>query len=161
MKKCSKCKEIKNLTDFYKDRASPNGVKSRCKMCKSADKKEALQIYRQNNPAKIFKKYSNSKERRRTNVCEKYGITLFRYEKMLKEQNNTCAICKEPETMKKKNGTLQNLAIDHCHKTGIVRGLLCSKCNTGIGYFKENRNILKNAITYLENKKVPEPIEES
>lgn len=79
----------------------------------------------------------------------KYGITRDRYLEMFAEQGGVCAICKQPETAKDKNGEIKAMAVDHCHKTGKVRSLLCYECNTGIGKLKEDPNILQAAIAYL------------
>ncbi len=68
-------------------------------------------------------------------------------------QKHVCAICKKEETVKNR-GKIRCLAIDHCHTTGKVRGLLCSRCNTGLGLFKDNPEYLQNAITYLYNSSV-------
>jgi hypothetical protein len=81
-----------------------------------------------------------------------HGITLNDYNKMLKEQNNGCAICGNPETDKEVNKKVKSLSVDHDHKTGKVRGLLCSKCNKGIGLFQDNIKLLQSAINYLKNK---------
>lgn len=70
---------------------------------------------------------------------------------MLKHQNNVCAICNRPETLQKFEH-IQSLSVDHDHKTGIVRGLLCAKCNYAIGNLSDSVNLLKSAIHYLENK---------
>lgn len=75
-----------------------------------------------------------------------YGITLLEYEKLWFMQSERCAICKTEKVGK--HGTA---AVDHDHETGEVRGLLCSRCNTGLGQFKDNITYLKNAIDYLEN----------
>jgi hypothetical protein len=63
---------------------------------------------------------------------------------MLQQQNGLCAICKKTET-----GKTSNLCVDHCHKTGKVRGLLCNNCNKGLGLFKDNPEVLLNASAYL------------
>jgi hypothetical protein len=78
----------------------------------------------------------------------KYGITIDEYNKMLKKQNNVCLICKRPETEHNKN-----LAVDHNHNTGKVRGLLCCKCNKGLGHFEDNALWLRIAADYLDNSK--------
>jgi len=78
----------------------------------------------------------------------KYKVSLDWYQKTLSEQSNVCAICKQTEALKIR-GKIVLMAVDHCHKTGIVRGLLCSNCNRAIGLFKDDVNVLKNAIKYL------------
>jgi hypothetical protein len=74
--------------------------------------------------------------------CNKYGITVEQYDFMIKAQNNKCAICKNEFT--------KTPSIDHCHNTSLVRGLLCSDCNVGIGFLKDNKEYLSNAIKYLK-----------
>ena len=70
---------------------------------------------------------------------------------LLEKQNNKCAICKLPEIMiNPRTKELKNLAVDHCHKTGKVRGLLCVRCNHGIGNFKDNEIFLEEALKYLK-----------
>ena len=71
-----------------------------------------------------------------------YGITLEAYEKLKKTQSNRCAICGvTPDKC---------LDIDHCHQTGTVRGLLCQKCNKGLGFFEDSIDLLSCAIKYLK-----------
>lgn len=79
-------------------------------------------------------------------------LSIIDYEKMLKDQNELCKICNKPETMLSNGKTkvLKRLAIDHCHTTGKVRGLLCHRCNTGIGGFYESIDLLNFAIDYLK-----------
>jgi hypothetical protein len=74
-----------------------------------------------------------------------YGLDFKDYERMLEEQNGVCAICSSPPPNNRKT----RLAIDHCHKTGKVRGLLCDKCNRSIGLLKDDVSVLKSAIKYL------------
>lgn len=77
-----------------------------------------------------------------------YGIGFAEYQAMLVAQRGVCAVCEKPET-KIQNGTIQLLSVDHDHKTGAVRGLLCSNCNLAIGYACEDVTILAKAIGYL------------
>lgn len=72
----------------------------------------------------------------------RYGITLDRYEAMVREQNNQCAICEIVPTGRR-------LAVDHDHTTGVVRGLLCANCNRGIGNFRDNADLLALAALYV------------
>ncbi len=76
-----------------------------------------------------------------------YGITIQEYDKILAEQNGVCAICGSSETGWK----YPWFHVDHCHKTGKVRGLLCQRCNPGIGIFYENPEILRRAAVYIES----------
>lgn len=73
----------------------------------------------------------------------KYGLTPDDYVELSKSQNDRCAICGCTRGKRA-------FAIDHCHSSGRVRGLLCSKCNTGIGLFRDNPDLLRAAIDYLE-----------
>lgn len=73
------------------------------------------------------------------------------YNKMLESQNGLCKICNQPSKQKSNNGkSIKSLAVDHCHITGKVRGLLCGDCNSMLGYAKDSINILKSAIEYLK-----------
>ncbi len=76
---------------------------------------------------------------------KKYGITIEQYNRMLIEQNNSCAICGK-DADKCHNG----LYVDHNHATGKIRKLLCRDCNVGIGHLMEDVLILRKAIEYLE-----------
>jgi len=88
---------------------------------------------------------------RNSTLKGKYGITLEKYEEMLEAQDGVCVICEQPEkAVDNRTGLLRNLAVDHCHDTGEIRGLLCSCCNRAIGYFRHNSNIALRAALYLE-----------
>lgn len=80
----------------------------------------------------------------------RYGITSDQYIEMVKIQNNQCAICGNSETaINPASNKVQKLAVDHCHKTGKVRALLCQDCNRGIAKFHEDPKRLQKAIEYL------------
>ena len=78
-------------------------------------------------------------------IKKNYDITIEQYNNMLNAQNNKCAICHN------KFKPFKDTHIDHNHITGKVRGLLCVKCNSGIGYLNDDINLLKEAINYLIN----------
>lgn len=78
-----------------------------------------------------------------------FGIGLADYQAMYDAQGGVCAICQKPETATRR-GKVKMLAVDHCHGTGKVRGLLCVECNTGIGKLREDTTVLRAAIRYLE-----------
>ncbi len=82
---------------------------------------------------------------RRCNLKKKYDLTPEEYEAMLEKQGGVCAICKSEE----RSGNRVRLAVDHNHKTGKVRGLLCSGCNTALGQFNEDLPRMKAALAYL------------
>jgi hypothetical protein len=77
-----------------------------------------------------------------------YGLTVERYLDLLESQNGVCAICARPETAKR-GGQTKTLAVDHDHKTGLVRGLLCQSCNTAIGLMNDDPQRMAAAIDYL------------
>jgi hypothetical protein len=136
MKQCIKCKEWKSLDLFNTRTFGPNKKtcpRSICKKCKNA---HAIQ-WRKDHHEKSSQWY------RSRNLKKKYGITIDDYENMLREQKNKCAICKKiPKDFKYKFG------VDHNHKTGKIRGLLCTKCNTAIGKL-DSKKLLRSAIRYF------------
>ena len=80
-----------------------------------------------------------------------YGITLDDYLKMHDAQNGLCAICdKEKKSVDPKTKKVRRLAVDHCHESGEIRALLCSKCNAGLGHFMDSINNMQKAIEYLK-----------
>ncbi len=95
---------------------------------------------------------SNPKREKERALQDSFGITLREYEDMLIAQKGCCAICNQRETAKRKGKDVA-LCVDHCHKTGGVRGLLCTACNQGLGQFKDNQVSLSSAISYLAKHK--------
>lgn len=79
----------------------------------------------------------------------KFGITEAKYYEMFTKQNGVCAICRQPETEKRLD-KIRSLSIDHDHKTGKVRGLLCMHCNAGLGNFRDSSEALIIAAQYLK-----------
>lgn len=115
--------------------------------------------YRLKNKAKILareriRRAKQSPEHRRSAKLRcKYKITLEDFDNMLQQQEGVCAICGNPEyrvdpVIKK----VRNLSVDHCHKTGKVRGLLCSDCNIGLGAYRDDLYRLAKAIVYLSKQ---------
>lgn len=128
---CNVCKKFLPVDQFHKDRSRKDGHTSYCKPCKLIKNKE----WGEANP----KSYKESQ--RRSNRKRIYGLSDEDYSNMLIFQNNSCAICKTDIGWE--------AAVDHCHETNKVRGLLCRNCNSGIGFLKDDINILENAIKYL------------
>lgn len=75
-----------------------------------------------------------------------YGLSEEEFKLLEQTQQGVCAICGQPETVSR----LKRLSVDHCHKTGKIRGLLCSNCNNGIGRFKDSAILLRKAAEYIE-----------
>lgn len=95
------------------------------------------------------KKIYKSKETYKA-LLKGYGLTLDQYDLLSKEQGDVCRIC----GTKNKDGGV--LSVDHDHRTGKIRGLLCRKCNTGLGIFSDDISFLRKAISYLESFKDPQ-----
>ena len=153
LKSCYKCHKKKDRSSFYKSRARPDGLDEYCKVCrrkvnsayKRTDKgrethnRLSRERYRRRRDQIILQNNNGGRERL-------YGIDQEDYEFLLACQGGVCAICKKPTTRK----DTDRLCIDHNHKTGKVRGLLCHRCNTGIGMLQDDPKLLLKAITYLQ-----------
>lgn len=87
--------------------------------------------------------------RKNRRLLRRYGITLDTYHQLYRIQNGVCAICQRPER-RDARGVLEPLCVDHSHLTGRVRGLLCHHCNTAIGKLKDNVDLMRRAIAYLQ-----------
>jgi hypothetical protein len=109
----------------------------------SPDAATRMREYRSRNPDTF----------RNIDLKRNYGITLAEYNSILEKQGGVCAICGKPESAKDSNsGVARNLAVDHCHETGRVRGLLCTGCNTAIGKLTHDDGTLEAAKAYLRRK---------
>ncbi|MHA2400343.1 MAG: endonuclease domain-containing protein [Promethearchaeota archaeon] len=133
---CPKCKRILPATPvyFYRRKRAKLGLDSYCKEC--------LRIY-----------YTIRSIKRR------YGISKNQFEQILRKQNDSCAICGQKfvdlfHPHNKESFTYHASAprVDHNHKTGEIRGLLCDRCNLLIGEAHENTLVLANAIKYLKKE---------
>lgn len=102
-----------------------------------------MKEYRKTNPDNV----------RNTALKKAFGITLEGFNSMLVTQNQVCAICGNPETIHNSRGHLMNMHVDHDHATGKIRALLCSKCNNGLGCFRDNTDVMQKAIDYLNHHK--------
>ena len=140
MKKiCKKCGVEKPFSDFHKDSKRKDGLNPYCKQCRTITEKE----YRSKPSAK--------KKQRNWKLKDTFGIDISQYDLLLESQNYKCAICGAKET-----GTrwTKHFNVDHCHKTGRVRGLLCKPCNIMLGEAKDNPSILYKAADYLMGGKI-------
>lgn len=145
MKRCSTCREEKPLSDFSKDSYRPDGLRTYCKRCGvdysmgwEARNRERRNARRRENPPP-----SNQGDGRHDLYLKRaYGITHDDYAEMLEEQGYGCAICGGTDESRR-------LAVDHCHETQRVRGLLCGRCNRGLGHFGDDPELMHRAVEYL------------
>jgi hypothetical protein len=133
-KVCSKCKMSypKTAEYFVKDSSRPDGLYPSCKKC---DKKRRKKLDRG----------KRAYQARRTKIAMTYGLTEDDVRQIMDEQRGCCKICGDSLC-----SGFREYSIDHCHDTGKIRGLLCSHCNSGIGYLKDNPLLCRLAANYLE-----------
>lgn len=130
-------------------------VKERDKIRRNLPENKIRQQEYQKSPKvrEYDRKRSKLPERRsyakNTSLLKLYNITIDDYNQMLKNQDNKCAICGNNETATIR-GILRKLAVDHDHKTGLVRSLLCSRCNSVLGYTRDDIDTLTKCIQYLQ-----------
>jgi len=100
-----------------------------------------------------YKHSQSNRDRLRNNQLKyDYGITLEQYNQMVIDQNNQCKICNKVENSKDYRGKTRQLAVDHCHTTNKVRGLLCGACNRALGLFKDDPEYLLKAYQYIKEQ---------
>ena len=136
MKVCNICGETKPLTDYYKVIKNKRHYHGKCKKCYVKKQQERYDPVVQ----------------RDKNLKYLYGIGLTEYNQMLEEQGGCCAICKSSDPKGRKSGrggAVENFYVDHNHKTGEVRGLLCNICNRTMGYLNEDVILIGKMIEYL------------
>lgn len=160
-KACSQCKAVKPLSAFHRNKSHSTGTVSKCKRCTSAISK--LRGYGRGTDA-----YKKNKQRRTTpeqkaklhaakvafrlsplgilagvrhHLRNVYGLSITQYEQMYFNQSGLCSICDNP--------LIGNLMVDHDHLTGKVRGLLCGRCNSGLGHFCDDIDSMCRAQAYL------------
>ena len=137
-KRCTKCGEVKPISEFSKRYDYPDRTLSACKDCERIRKRDYAR-----------KRFKDPGLRRAVSFRQKlwtYGITATEYESLLKESGGECAICQRPF-----GGEAPR--IDHCHTTGKIRGLLCHNCNAALGLFKDSPEVLSRAVEYLNDSR--------
>lgn len=137
-KRCRSCFIVKSLDEFYAAVRMRDLLQTDCKTCSSAYHKKRYAA------GLVAKRKTNvtKKDRRKYGLAAKYNMSLWEYDELFKLQNGRCAICGTPPLHNR-------LSVDHDHDSGKVRGLLCAHCNTGIGYLRDDQEILNAAIMYL------------
>jgi hypothetical protein len=147
MKRCSKCGVEKELTQFW---SNAGRLRSSCKVCERArnDKykrerpevsRQASVRWRKNHPEQTATQNHRGKLR-------KYGVTETQYLNLVRDQGGVCAICGDVNT------SGMRLAVDHSHRTGAIRGLLCNRCNAALGMLMNDPERCLKAALYLESR---------
>lgn len=147
LRTCTACLEAKPTSEYYKKK---DGLQPVCKECRKADQtarrrrdpaahKANMERWKANNP----EAYALYRKRAR---LKRYGITPEQYDQLLTEQGGKCTICGANECV-----TGREFAVDHCHTTGKIRGILCGPCNVGIGMLGEDLSRIEKAHSYLQS----------
>ena len=132
-KRCPICGKLKERSEYWKWKSRKDGLAAYCIPCFA----ERNAKWNKDNPEKSLN------VRRAVKRKIDFGMSKDQYGQMLIDQDNLCAICK------KESGW--EAAVDHCHNTGEIRGLLCRNCNLGLGGFKDNIETIRKAIKYVKN----------
>jgi hypothetical protein len=123
-KTCFKCGKEKPLSAFMREKKGRHGLRGSCKDCERP-------MFHESRLKQVF------------------GITLAEYNRMYESQGGVCAICGLPERRTEGPGVTAKLCVDHDHKTGKVRGLLCRTCNSALGLVNDDISVLLRCMEYL------------
>ena len=156
MRVCTKCRRDLAIDAFGKDRNRPDGTYPICRECERArlaswrktnadrKKRESREYYANNRDKVLARTKAYNYEHKDEIRFRKYGLTREAYFEMFERQGGRCAICGGVSTWRE-------LDIDHCHASGMVRGLLCHFCNKTLGFVNDNPTVLRAAAQYLDN----------
>ena len=145
-KRCCGCGKPKILSDFFKHRSRPDGRQAECKRCQM----NRNTAKRKNNP--IFAAKARDYRLRR-----RYGITASQFDELMILQDGRCVVCRVKWDEVKRPGVRQNgkkgegFVVDHNYKTGVIRGLLCDRCNRAIGLMEESGLLLQSAANHVNS----------
>ena len=135
---CPRCNQLFPEDGYHRNKSRKTGRALYCKECAKGFVKQSPSYQ-----TEVRREYAAKRERDRNGWRKRrYGLTEEQFLTILKQQNCVCAICETKPDQR-------TLAIDHCHETGKVRGLLCMNCNTALGKFKDDVALLQKAISYL------------
>ena len=168
MKTCSSCRRQRPINDFHRNRSKPDGLHNQCKSCrKTESQSNASRAYRKKRYAVQGEQmraasrqwYKDNPEKVRVHkLWTTYHIGWETYQEILNAQGGRCAICKTADP-----GGTGSWHVDHDHDCcagdrscgECVRGLLCTRCNSGLGMFKDSEEILQAAMEYLAHNSKP------
>lgn len=169
MKRCSRCRRLKSVDKFNKDKRLKDGLFSACKACelergnlwRLANREKVAadaRRYRKRHKARlktlrkawVIKNRQKIRRQKRASRIRLCGMTVQQYNDLLRSQRGRCFICRRKPT-----GRWKRLTVDHCHRTKLVRGLLCVACNLAVGYVHDSPKILSRLMGYLKRKPYP------
>ena len=164
-KRCPMCGVVKSVAEFYRARRSADGLVSACKVChgkrakgyrespkaraargSATERAKRAQHYTEYGPgyrARPEVKVRMEIRRFESRLRRAYGLEVEDYARMMNQQDRRCAICGD------RLGRGKEVALDHCHRLGASRGILCHHCNTMLGHARDSNVILRRAIEYL------------
>ena len=142
---CTKCGEIKDETNFRIRTNLKRGYHSWCRECESIENRKKY-VPKPRRPKKEVDVNKVKLEAKKRILKHRYSIDYDTYTKMYDDQDGKCKICGDIKDLGGNGGLL----VDHCHQTIEVRGLLCNNCNSGLGKFKDNEELLMRAIEYIK-----------
>lgn len=162
-KTCNTCETAKPLDAFGKRRRSSDGMANQCKSCVNAESRRRRAEDSEASREASRRDYAKNRETRRAkrrewyaanpnygferNLMLQYGLTFEGYEALLSQQGGVCGCCSTSEPGGRDDN--KRFYVDHDHGTGAVRGLLCHKCNMGIGLLGDDVDGLTAALAYL------------
>lgn len=150
-KLCRECKVERPENEFYKNgfkrkKKTGHALRNECKRCcNEIHARYVVKNKQAINARRKEKYYKNKTPAIECNLKRYYGLTLESYNQMFNEQHGCCKICGIHQRFFERR-----FDVDHCHTTKKIRGLLCIKCNRGLGLFQDSKEILKKALDYLE-----------
>ena len=134
-KKCSKCQQIKSLSEFNRAAKCKDGYQWHCNACRKLHNKARYKYDLEANRSKNLKRL--------------YGISPEEYQAMFTAQNGVCAVCGQPETaIDSRTKQTKNLQVDHCHTSGGIRALLCKECNNALGLLQDDPERIRLLLRY-------------
>ena len=137
---CPKCEEFLLHEKFGICRTAKHGMQGLCRDCQVLDMAARRRARTEQEKIRV------ARVARNRFLTTAYGITADEYDAMMTAQGGRCAICGSTDPG---DGRSKNMSVDHDHETGKVRGILCTKCNVGLGQFQDDINLLSSAIEYL------------
>jgi len=149
-KRCPECEVVKPLDDFYRNKSSADGRGGYCRPCQLAymrtpkRAKHAADYQRERHADPALKRRHVDKQRE-AHLRRRYGLAVEDYDAMVEAQGGVCLLCKHPQ----KDG--RRLAVDHCHDSGRVRGLLCNACNVLLHKIETRAVSIEAVAVYLKD----------